>query len=80
MAWFVPGPVDSSVYVDTQGIPLYGYGEGAAAGRALAGAGDVDGDGVHDLIVGSPGDEAGGTWAGAAYLVAGPVKIGRAHV
>jgi hypothetical protein len=38
-------------------------------GTALAGTGDVDGDGLGDLVVGAP-DEAGG---GAAYLYAGRV-------
>ncbi|GJM21342.1 MAG: hypothetical protein DHS20C15_12570 [Planctomycetota bacterium] len=38
-------------------------------GRALANAGDVDGDGLDDLIVGAFGDPTGGPLAGAAYLL-----------
>ena len=43
------------------------------AGKAVAGLGDVDGDGVGDLVLGAPFNNAGGTDRGAAYLVLGPV-------
>jgi hypothetical protein len=39
------------------------------AGFAVDGAGDVDGDGYADLIVGAPYNDAGGGSAGAAYLL-----------
>jgi hypothetical protein len=43
------------------------------AGTGAAGAGDVDGDGAPDLIVGSPGwDTASYDNAGTAYFVYGP--------
>jgi hypothetical protein len=38
-------------------------------GDALAGVGDVDGDGVPDLAVGDPGDEDGGVGRGAVWIV-----------
>ena len=44
------------------------------AGRSVAVAGDVNGDGLSDLLIGAPFNEEGGTWAGAAYLVLGPVS------
>ncbi len=73
-AFLVSGPVDGAEDLEERGVALYGYGERASAGRSVSGAGDTDGDGVPDLIVGVPGDEAGGSWAGAAYLVSGPVS------
>jgi len=39
-----------------------------AFGLAMAGVGDVDGDGYEDILVGADGDS---TWAGAAYLYYG---------
>jgi hypothetical protein len=44
---------------------------GDAAGRAVSGAGDVDGDGVGDLLAGAQYNQAGGVFAGQAYLVLG---------
>ncbi len=44
----------------------------ASAGQGLASAGDVDGDGHGDLLVGAPGDSQAFSEAGAVYLVLGP--------
>jgi len=41
------------------------------AGRSVSGAGDVDGDGLADVIIGAQHEESGGVHAGAAYLVLG---------
>jgi hypothetical protein len=49
---------------------LLGPGAGDGAGWAVAGAGDVDGDGYGDLAVGAPGVGSG---AGSVALVFGPV-------
>jgi|GEM_PF-6826465 len=38
-------------------------------GRALAGLGDVDGDGIADLVAGTRSDDDGATDAGAAYVL-----------
>jgi hypothetical protein len=40
-------------------------------GAAIAGVGDVDGDGVGDLLVGAPGEPIAAYTTGAAYLVSG---------
>ncbi len=39
------------------------------AGYSVAGAGDVDGDGLDDLLIGAWGNDEGGEDAGKAYLV-----------
>lgn len=48
-----------------------GYHDGA--GCALTGVGDVDGDGLGDLVVGASGDSSQGVISGAAYLITGAV-------
>jgi Ca2+-binding RTX toxin-like protein len=41
------------------------------AGKSLAGVGDLNGDGIDDLLIGAPYDNAGAQSAGAAYVVFG---------
>ena len=41
------------------------------AGASVSSAGDVDGDGLADLLVGAPGNDDGGTDAGKNYLLFG---------
>jgi hypothetical protein len=41
------------------------------AGYRLSSAGDMDGDGLGDLLIGSLGDDEGGESTGAAWLVHG---------
>jgi len=40
-------------------------------GLAVAGAGDVDGDGVPDVLIGAPGEQPAGANSGRAYLFSG---------
>jgi hypothetical protein len=47
---------------------LPGHHHGDMFGAAVSGAGDVDGDGVPDLLVGAPGS---GTAVGRAYVISG---------
>jgi len=73
-AYLVLGPVSLSQSLSSADAKLTGAASGDYAGRAVAGAGDVDGDGHDDLLVGAYGEDSGGTTAGAAYLVLGPVS------
>lgn len=41
------------------------------AGRHLSWAGDVDGDGLDDVLIGAIGDSEGGSFAGKAFLILG---------
>jgi len=50
-----------------------GDGASAYAGRSIAGAGDIQGDGLDDLLIGAPGTNLGADSQGAAYVVPGPV-------
>jgi FG-GAP repeat/FG-GAP-like repeat len=49
-------------------VRLRGRRHGDAFGAAVSGAGDVNGDGVPDLLVGAPGN---GSTAGRAYVISG---------
>ena len=50
---------------------LTGEGTGDNFGYAVSGAGDVNGDGFDDVIVGAPRNGAGGADAGRAYVYSG---------
>ena len=66
------GPVTGAITNTDADAALHAEQSGDQAGYGLGSAGDVDGDGYADLVVGAPEHDRGGTSAGAAYLVAGP--------
>jgi len=82
------GPTDEGrVYLYRGGSPMNrtpawtfsGGLDEAGLGRSLAGAGDVNGDGYADVIVGAPGTDGVGMAAGAAHLFLGsPVGLSAA--
>ncbi len=72
--FLVHGPVDGSAELSTIPDVLSGEASGDSFGHAVDLAGDLDLDGIEDLIVGAPGEDTGGTSAGAAYLFFGPVS------
>ena len=52
-------------------VTLMGTAAGDYFGRAVGTAGDVNGDGYADVLVGAPNNDAGGSNAGRAYLFYG---------
>jgi Ca2+-binding RTX toxin-like protein len=54
-----------------RGFVLAGDAAGDQLGFSVSGAGDVNGDGIADLIIGAPFSDAGGVNAGVAYVVYG---------
>lgn len=59
-------------YVElSAGASLLGQGPGDQSGWTLAGAGDVDGDGLHDLLITVPNADVPGPDAGCVHLVMG---------
>ncbi len=69
-AYLVLGPVSGALDLETGAIKVTGESSGNYAGVGVAGAGDVDGDGSSDLLVGARGY---GSNAGKVYLLLGPM-------
>ena len=72
-AYLVLGPVTGDLGLGAADTRFIGDASDEA-GTAVAGAGDVDGDGLDDLIIGAPGCDASGIDAGAAYLMLSDIR------
>ncbi|MCE2518114.1 MAG: FG-GAP repeat protein [Alphaproteobacteria bacterium] len=55
----------------SNGFRLDGDSTGDQSGYSVSGAGDVNGDGVDDIIIGAPNGAAGGSASGESYVVFG---------
>ena len=71
-AYVVAGPASPTVLLSEADAIVRGDAAEQYAGMGLA-AGDVEGDGFDDLLVGAPFDDTVDTNAGAAFLFAGPL-------
>ncbi|MBY6142227.1 FG-GAP repeat protein [Leisingera daeponensis] len=63
--------VDLTTLAAAQGFVIQGDEAGDRAGYSVSSAGDVNGDGFDDLIVGAPSGHDGGLLAGEAYVIFG---------
>ena len=60
------------------GFAIRGGARRPLAGMSVAGGGDLNRDGIADLVIGAPGDAEGGANAGAVYVVwGGAQRAGR---
>ncbi|MSP56479.1 MAG: hypothetical protein EXR69_12890 [Myxococcales bacterium] len=67
--------LEGSVPIDQAAARFEGEADGDLFGFALS-AGDVDGDGEIDILVGSPASNRGGDLTGAVWLFIGPFAAG----
>jgi hypothetical protein len=67
-----PDPINLSTLDGTNGFVLNGEAAGDRSGVSVSGAGDINGDGISDVIIGADdADPEGVTGAGRSYVVFG---------
>jgi len=71
-AYLVHGPKSGVISLTSAEAQFMGGAPEHRAGASVSGAGDVDGDGLGDLLIGATGYDAGGAFQGAAHLIYGP--------
>ncbi|MGB1035280.1 MAG: integrin alpha, partial [Primorskyibacter sp.] len=70
-----PGDIDLSAIPSGAGITILGRAAGDLAGFSVSGAGDINGDGLDDLIIGANESNADGTESGEAYVLYGKTDL-----
>jgi hypothetical protein len=71
VAYVVSGTVTGSVSLNTALLKVTGEATYDTLGTSVSDAGDVDGDGAADIVIGAPQKDAGADASGAVYVVLG---------
>jgi hypothetical protein len=72
-SYVVYGPISGTVALSGADAIIRGTATRSAAGLGLE-MGDIEGDGIDELLVGAPSDDTVATNAGAAFLFLGPLS------
>ncbi len=70
------GVINPSNLNGSNGFVLNGVGAGDLSGRSVSNAGDVNGDGIDDLLIGAPNGDPNGNNSGESYVVFGGTNLG----
>ena len=70
------GEVSLGALAGGAGLEIHGHLSGDFMGRSISGAGDVNDDGIDDLVLGARHAQSGGQDLGAAYVVFGSPTLG----
>lgn len=73
------GNIDLAELTPDLGFVIQGDAAGDKTGFSVSSAGDVNGDGFDDLIVGAPRGDDSGADAGEAYVIYGSATVGRLY-
>jgi hypothetical protein len=65
------GPLELFTLDGTNGFQIHGEFAGDISGRSVSAAGDVNGDGFADILIGAPGADPNGDLSGASYVIFG---------
>jgi hypothetical protein len=66
-----PAEIDLAALDGSNGFAINGEAASDRSGYALSGAGDFNGDGIDDLIIGAYGSDSGGAGVGRSYVIFG---------
>ncbi|HFE44130.1 MAG TPA: hypothetical protein ENJ18_01370, partial [Nannocystis exedens] len=82
-SYIIYGPLSESIALgknDSYGLSIDGEAELDFSGHALAGGGDINGDGLDDVIIGAYGADPNGDNSGRAYVVYGTDSDGNKKI
>lgn len=66
---------EGSMDLDEAEVRWHGINGGDQAGYSVSSAGDQNGDGYMDILIGAPGSDLGGSGSGAAFIVYGGTSV-----
>jgi hypothetical protein len=75
-AYLFYGPISGTYGLHAADVKVSGNSDGDWLGLTVAGAGDLNNDGLQDLLIGAPHADNAGADSGASYVFYGPLSAG----